>query len=111
MSFVVLVTSRGMGHTDECLAEELIIKYLTLLRANGTLPAAICFYADGVKLLIDESRVLDALRALEEEGVALIACQTCLDYFDIREQIKIGIVGGMGDILQAQLLADKVITI
>jgi len=55
--------------------------------------------------------VLDALRALEDAGVHLIACQTCLDYFDIRDRMKVGLVGGMGDIIEAQLMADKVITI
>jgi len=111
MGFVVLVPAAGMGRTDEALAQELLLKYLTLLHANGTYPTAICFYADGVKLLLAESPILAALRTLEESGVHLIACQTCLDHFGLRDEVKIGIVGGMGDILEAQLLADKVITL
>ncbi len=43
--------------------------------------------------------------------VLLIICSTCLDYFGLMQKIKVGIVGGMGDILAAQMNAEKVITI
>ena len=100
-----------MSDTDQPLAEQLLAKYLELLRMSAELPSAMCFYGDGVKVLVEQSPVLDALRALEDAGVHLIACQTCLDYFDIRDRMKVGLVGGMGDIIEAQLMADKVITI
>ncbi|MGE5378982.1 MAG: DsrE family protein [Bacteroidota bacterium] len=41
----------------------------------------------------------------------LICCSTCLDYFGLSEKVKVGIVGGMGDIIEAQAKAEKVITI
>jgi intracellular sulfur oxidation DsrE/DsrF family protein len=109
--FVVLVTRDGMGRADPPLQHKLITTYLTLLMENGTLPKAICFYADGVKMVVEGSPVLELLQKLEEKGVHLIVCQTCLNYFNVREKLKVGIVGGMGDILAAQMLAPKVITI
>jgi hypothetical protein len=41
----------------------------------------------------------------------LIVCKTCLEYFGLLEKVRVGIVGGMGDIIAAQWLADKVVTI
>jgi hypothetical protein len=43
--------------------------------------------------------------------VRLVICSTCLDYFHLTEKVRVGIIGGMGDILEAQTRAEKVITI
>jgi hypothetical protein len=71
----------------------------------------ICFYTDGVKLACEGSTVLDELQALEEKGVRLILCQTCLNAFQLQDQVRIGIVGGMGDIITAMWQADNVIMV
>jgi len=89
----------------------LAAKYFELLTENTHLPAAICFYADGVKLTVTGSPVLAQLKALEEKGVRLILCSTCLDYYGLNDQAQVGIVGGMTDIIEAQTKASKVISI
>jgi len=108
---VILVTSNGMGKGPEELQLLLIGKYLQLLGQGEDFPAAICFYTEGVKMVIDGSPVLEQLAALEKKGVRLIVCSTCLNYFGLADKVKIGIVGGMTDILEAQLRAGKVITL
>jgi intracellular sulfur oxidation DsrE/DsrF family protein len=108
---VILVTNNGMGNADEKLQQLLFAKYLELLLQHESLPAALCFYTEGVKLVCEGSPVIAALRDLESKGVRLIVCATCLNYFDLMEKVKAGIVGGMGDILEAQRKAEKVITI
>jgi len=55
--------------------------------------------------------VLGQLKALEEKGVRLIVCSTCLEYFNLVDKVKVGIVGGMTDIIEAQMKAEKVITL
>ena len=109
--FVILVTNNGMGKADTTLQHKLIQTYLTLLNDHNMLPAAICFYTDGVKLVVDGSPVLDLLKSLEAKNVRLIICSTCLNYFGLIDKVKVGIVGGMTDILEAQWQAEKVITI
>ncbi|MCQ3939451.1 MAG: hypothetical protein DPW18_20760 [Chloroflexi bacterium] len=89
----------------------LIQKYFSLLLENGELPAAICFYTEGVRLVTGASPILDQLRQLEAQGVRLIVCSTCLETMALTGQAQAGIVGGMTDILEAQNRADKVITI
>lgn len=108
---VILVTNNGMGKADENLQQILFNKYIELLLQNENFPAALCFYAEGVKLVCEGSPVLEGLSNLERNGVRLIVCSTCLNYFELTERIKVGIVGGMGDILEAQVKAEKVITI
>ena len=108
---VILIANNGMGNADEKLQLMLIGKYFELLLQSENLPAAICFYTNGVKLVCEGSPVIESLRNLESKGVRLIVCTTCLNYFNLMEQVKAGIVGGMGDILEAQMKAEKVITI
>jgi intracellular sulfur oxidation DsrE/DsrF family protein len=108
---VILVTRDGMGNSDGKLQHLLFAKYLELLSQHERLPAAFCFYTDGVKLVCEGSPVLEPLRSLENKGVRLIICSTCLNYFELAAQVKVGIVGGMGDILEVQMKAEKVITI
>ena len=100
-----------MGQAEAPLRHRLIHTYLRLLDENDTLPGAICFYTDGVKLVVEGSPVLDQLKSIESKGVHLIVCNTCLNYFGLVDRVRVGIVGGMTDIIAAQWKADKVITI
>lgn len=108
---VIQITNNGMGNADEKLQHILMAKYLELLIQNNSLPAALCFYTAGVKLVCEGSPVIEHLRSFEEKGVRLIVCSTCLNYYELNEKVKVGIVGGMGDIIEAQTKADKVISI
>lgn len=108
---VVIVTNNGMGHGPEDLQLILIGKYLQLLNQSGELPAIMCFYTEGVKLVTDGSPVLDQLNTLEKKGVRLVVCSTCLNYFGLVDKVKAGIAGSMADILEAQQKAEKVISI
>jgi len=108
---VIMITNNGMGKADETLQQKLAGKYLELIQLHDSLPNAVCFYTDGVKLVVEDSPVLEQLKSLENAGVHLIICSTCLEYFDLTEKVQVGIVGGMTDILEAQVKADKVITL
>lgn len=108
---VILITRNGMGDAPPELQLKLITTYFSLLVENDGLPAAICFYADGVKLVVQGSPVINLLKSLEAKGVRLILCSTCLNFFHAADQVQVGIVGGMTDILEAQRRADKVISL
>lgn len=110
-STVILVTNNGMGKGDTPLQHKLIQTYFRLLDESDTLPAAICFYTDGVKLVVEGSPVIDMLKALEAKGVHLVLCNTCLNHYNLADKVAVGVVGGMTDIIEAQWRADKVITI
>ncbi|MEW6717558.1 MAG: DsrE family protein [Chloroflexota bacterium] len=108
---VILITREGMGSADAALQHKLLDIYLRLLLESDSLPAAICFYTDGVKLVVEGSPLLERLSQIEKRGVRLIVCSTCLNYFELTERVWVGIVGGMPDIIEAQTRASKVITL
>ena len=108
---VILITRNGMGQAEPDLQLKLIATYLKLLDENNVLPAGICFYTEGVRLAVTGSPVLEQLKSLQAKGVHLILCSTCLNYYHLAEQVQVGIVGGMTDIIELQRRAGKVITI
>ncbi len=108
---VLLLTRFGMGHAAGDLPLLLVNKYLTLTLKSGKLPGKILFYTEGVRLACEGSPVIDLLKQFEENGVELILCKTCLDSFSLIAQVKVGIVGGMGDILEAIQHAEKVVSL
>ena len=109
---VILITRYGMGHSQLAdLPLKLVDKYFNLLLQSDELPRAICFYTDGVKLTVAGSPVLNPLKELERKGVRLIICSTCLEALGLTKEVQVGIVGGMPDIIEAQMKAFKVISI
>ena len=108
---VLLFTKNGMGEAPEELQQGLTVKFLSLLEQSGQLPAKILFYTDGVKLACPGSPVLEQLRVMEMKGVELVLCKTCLDYFHLADQVSVGIVGGMPDIIEALQKAGKVVSL
>ena len=108
---VLLINRNGMGEADPELRTKLIQTYFKLIDEADTLPAVICFYAEGVHLVVNGSPVLESLQSLEEKGVHLIICINCLKYFDLIDEVAVGIKGGMTDIIEAQRRAGKVITL
>jgi sulfur relay (sulfurtransferase) complex TusBCD TusD component (DsrE family) len=100
-----------MGKGPEELQLMLIGKYLQLLGQGEDIPAVICFYTEGVKMVVESSLVLEHLLVLEKRGARLIVCSTCITYYGLADKVRIGIIGGMTDILEAQLRAGKVITL
>ena len=101
----------GMGASDDKLSLLLVSNYLKLIVEEDNLPNFITFYNAGVKLLCTGSPVIKTLKIIEERGVKLIACKTCLDFFNLESKIEVGITGTMADIINLQTVAKKVINL
>ncbi|TLN01987.1 sulfurtransferase-like selenium metabolism protein YedF, partial [bacterium] len=69
------------------------------------------FYTEGVKLACGGSPAIGVLLEMQQRGVELVLCQTCLEYFGLSDKVEAGVVGGMGDILEAMQKAGKVISV
>ena len=111
-NIVFVFKTDGMGISEaQPLKEKLAKTFLTLAAQMEPPPKFICFYTDGVKLACQGSPVLEELVSLEQRGVRLILCQTCLNAFGLTDQVQVGIIGGMGDIITAMWQADKVIMV
>lgn len=109
---VLLVSSETMGRGDKPELGSLLMRaFFHTLGEVEPLPATIVFLNSGVKLTVDDSPVLEDLRALEGRGIELLACGTCLDYFDLKARAAVGVVSNMYTIAETLLGAAKVVNL
>ena len=69
------------------------------------------FFNTGVKLTVEESEVIEDLQTLEKNGVEILICGTCLDYFDLKDKIAVGQVSNMYAIAETMLAASRLVTV
>ncbi len=74
-------------------------------------PDVIICYNSGVKVMAKGSSVLDALHGLFGKGVEIIACGTCIDFYELGDKIEVGRRSDMAEIVSIVMNADKVVTI
>jgi selenium metabolism protein YedF len=108
---VLVVSDNKMGRGNQELGEVLVRGFFHTLGEVTPRPDMIIFFNAGVWLAIDDSLVLDDLQALELEGVEILACGTCLNYYGITDRLSVGVVSNMYDIAEAMLGAGKVVNL
>ena len=108
---VVLIESDCLGTGDRELGEILMRAFLNTLWDTEPKPTRVLFLNSAVNLTTEGSEVLDTLRLLEEEGVRILSCGTCLEYYGLKEQLRVGQVTNMYDTVSSLIAADKVIKI
>lgn len=108
---MVMVTTDRMGYGDDELGLKLMVSFLTTIKEMGPELWRLVFLNNGVKLTIEGSEVLPILKELEEGGIHILVCGTCLNHFDLLEKRQVGETTNMLDIVTAMQLADTVINI
>ena len=111
METVVVVNGDSMGSGDEALGRKLLGTFLRTLGDLEQKPGAIVFYNAGVKLLAEGTTLLAELEALDDAGVDLLGCGTCLDHFGLVEKVVVGEVSTMRAIAGRLLGAKSVVTV
>ena len=86
----ILIQSEGLGRGDDRLGLMLMANFLRLLGESPDKPATLLFWNSGVKLACEGSHVIAHLKKLEEQGVEILACTTCLEYYELVEKLKVG---------------------
>ncbi|HWQ42897.1 MAG TPA: sulfurtransferase-like selenium metabolism protein YedF [Desulfosporosinus sp.] len=109
--FVYFISSDKIGNQDPKLGHVLMRNFFRKLIEASEKPTHLLFVESGVKLLLPEFEAIEAFKQLEEEGVKLLLCKTCLDFYDIGEKIVAGEESNMPSIIQAMHEADKVISL
>lgn len=108
---VVMVATDRMGYGDDVLGLKLMVNFIKTLKEMGDELWRLIFMNNGVKLTIDDSQVLPELKELEEGGLLILVCGTCLDHFHLLDRKQVGETTNMLDVVTAMQLADKVINI
>lgn len=106
---VVAIASDKMGEGAEELGKTLLKAFVFSLTQQDKLPKTILFYNGGASLTCEGSPMLEDLKALEAEGVEILTCGTCLNYYGITEKLAVGGVTNMYVIAEKMLNAGNVV--
>jgi len=109
--FVILVSSDGLGRGDDILGRTLMQRFLHELGGVESKPEEIIFVNHGVKLVVEDSLVLEQLRRLKSEGVEIRACSTCLERFGLTGKVAVGGSTSMDATVATLAGATKVVTL
>ncbi len=109
MATVIVINKAQMGNSDEELGRKILATCLKKLPSFTDLEAIVA-YNEGVKLVTKDSFVAPELTSLQENGVDILACGTCLNHLGLTDTI-VEHPSNMDDILAAMRAADKVITL
>ena len=107
---LLLIASDSMGRGSDELGHKLMTAFIQVLHEITPQPNTIIFINSGVKLVADGSQIIEDLRALEEKGIELLACGTCLGYYDLKEKVGAGKISNMFEIASALFGAGKIIS-
>jgi selenium metabolism protein YedF len=107
---VLFVSSDVLGRgEDHQLGSLLIQKFLHTLGGLTSKPETILLINNGVKLVAEDSPVLGELRQLENQGIDILACGTCLSRFQLTDKVRVGLVSDMYTITDTLLKAKRII--
>lgn len=110
-NIVVVIDSDEMGKGDRELGEVLIKGFVYSLTETETLPKTIILYNKGVFLATKNENTIEDLKKLEEMGVEIISCGTCVNYYGLQESLRVGTLTNMYTILDRQMKATKVVRV
>lgn len=97
----VLIKSCFLGVGDEALGNTLMKAFIFTLTQSNPLPKKVMFLNSGVKLTTENEETIKNLQVLENEGTEIVSCGTCLDFYNLKDKLKVGSVGNMYDIVDS----------
>lgn len=99
----VVISSECMGRGDDNLGRILMKAYLNTLRETARKPRKLVLFNSAVRLAVVESPSLESLKHLEGEGVEIMVCGTCLEFYNLIKDLGVGYISNMFDIAEAML--------
>lgn len=96
----IAISSDLMGSGSEELGKILMKSFIYTVRETEPYPDSILFYNKGVLLTTEGSELLEDIQFLEKQGVEIFSCGTCLDYYEIKDKLEVGIISNMYDIYE-----------
>ena len=97
---IVVLSSDKMGEGDEELGKVLIKGFIYAITELDRYPKAVLLYNSGVKLSCEGSDSIEDLKILEENGVEILSCGTCLNFYNLQDNLQVGKVTNMYSIVE-----------
>ena len=108
---VLFITSSEMGQGSSQLGQILMKSFIYTLTETENLPCAVLFINSAVYLTCEGSSVLEQILHLNQLGVEILSCGTCLDFLELKDKLRVGQVTNMYTIYEKLNLAEKLITL
>ena len=108
---VVAFTKDKLGEGNDELGKVLIKGYIYTLTELEKKPKKLLFLNGGILLTTGDSETIEDLKKLESMGVEILSCGTCLDYYGLADELKVGEVANMYLIADAMNEAENTITL
>jgi selenium metabolism protein YedF len=109
-NLVYAIGSDTMGRGSDELGWALLQTYISTIKEISPPPRRILFYNGGVRLVATPGKALEALRDLEKNGVQILSCGTCLDFFKLGKNPLVGKSTNMFELMDSLVSADKVVS-
>ena len=106
---LVVLSANVMGTGDAKLGTSLMKAFVFALTKQDQLPDTILCYNTGAYLTCEGADTLEDLKLLESEGVTILTCGTCLDFYGLKEKLSVGGVTNMYDIVERMENAAQII--
>lgn len=106
---LVVLSANTMGTGDEKLGKALMKAFVFALTKQDRLPETILCYNSGAYLTCEGADTLEDMKLLEAEGVNIMTCGTCLDFYGIKEKLAVGSVTNMYEIVEKMETADSIV--
>ena len=106
---LVLITTNKLGQGDDKLGENLMISYFDALIEEDRIPTKLVFLNGGIKLVTEGSRVIEAIKLLDEMGVKIYVSKMSIEAYKLEDMLLVGEVVQMGSIVEFMNSADDVI--
>lgn len=106
---VVVISSKVMGHGGDELGTALMKGFIYALSQQETLPSTILFYNGGASITCEGSVSLEDLKSMEAQGVEILTCGTCLNFYGLTEKLAVGEVTNMYTIVEKMTGADLIV--
>ncbi|MGI6733265.1 MAG: sulfurtransferase-like selenium metabolism protein YedF [Anaerovoracaceae bacterium] len=110
-SWAVFIGREGIGDGDSELGSSLLQMYFFTLAQGDDIPDYILFMNNGVKVPTRNHQAIEHLKTLKERSAEILVCGTCLNFYNLADELAVGTVSNMYDIAGAMQAVDKVITL
>lgn len=106
---LVVLSANTMGTGDERLGTALMKAFVFALTRQDRLPETVLCYNSGAYLTCEGADTLEDLKTLAAEGVTVLTCGTCLDFYGLKEKLAVGGVTNMYDIVERMAAAATIL--
>ena len=106
---VIAIASECMGNGDDQLGATLMKGFIYAVSQQEELPSAMLFYNSGAKLTAEGAVTVEDLKNLEAQGVEILTCGTCANFFGLEGKQAVGSITNMYVIVEKLTAASKVI--